>query len=49
MIQPLYDRCKQAFSSSDTTSSALQKDVVSELKSIEIGLNPVEEYLTESG
>eukprot|EP00956_Cyclotella_meneghiniana_P015281 scaffold23234_cov67-Cyclotella_meneghiniana.AAC.1 len=43
----LCEQCKQTFSSSDTTSSALQKDVVAELKSI--GLNPVEEYLTESG
>ena len=41
------DKCKQIFSSADTRSSALQKDVVSELKSI--GLHPVEEYLTESG
>eukprot|EP00956_Cyclotella_meneghiniana_P015666 scaffold24155_cov89-Cyclotella_meneghiniana.AAC.3 len=41
------DKCKQSFSSADTRSSALQKDVVSELKSI--GLHPVEEYLTESG
>eukprot|EP00956_Cyclotella_meneghiniana_P007358 scaffold10020_cov60-Cyclotella_meneghiniana.AAC.1 len=43
----LRDKCKQMFSSADTRSSALQKDVVSELTSI--GLNPVEEYLTESG
>eukprot|EP00956_Cyclotella_meneghiniana_P033189 scaffold94258_cov68-Cyclotella_meneghiniana.AAC.2 len=43
----LHDKWKQTFSSADTKSSALQKDVVSELKSI--GLHPVEEYLTESG
>eukprot|EP00956_Cyclotella_meneghiniana_P030480 scaffold76862_cov21-Cyclotella_meneghiniana.AAC.1 len=43
----LLERCKQTFLSADTRSSSLQKDVVSELTSI--GLNPIEEYLTESG
>ena len=45
--ESLQDRCKETFSSSHTTSSALQRDVVAELKSV--GFNPVEEYLTESG
>eukprot|EP00956_Cyclotella_meneghiniana_P012854 scaffold18306_cov62-Cyclotella_meneghiniana.AAC.1 len=43
----LLDPCKQIFLSADTRSSALQKDVVSKLTSI--GLNPVEEHVTESG
>ena len=43
----LQNRCKQIFSSGDTKSSALQKDVVSELTPL--GLHPVEEYLTNSG
>ena len=45
--ESLRDRCKHLLLSADTTSSAFQNDVVSELTSI--GLNPVEEYLTESG
>ena len=46
--ESLQDRCKETFSSSHTTSSALQRDVVSEMKSI--CLRPIkEDHRTESG
>ena len=40
-------KCYQVFSSTETTSSALQREVVTELNSM--GLNPVAEYVTNSG
>ena len=43
----IQDKCKQIFLSADTKSSALPKDVVCELK--DLNLSPVEEYLTPSG
>jgi hypothetical protein len=43
----LQSTCREAFLRDATTSSALQRDVVSELKYI--GLDPIEEYLTPSG
>jgi hypothetical protein len=43
----LRDKCYQAFLAADTTSSSLQKDVVSELDSM--GFSPIEEYTTTSG
>ena len=43
----LQEQCHQAFITSDITSSIFQKDVVAELNSI--GLNPEEEFLTQSG
>jgi hypothetical protein len=43
----LYDRCRQAFISTDIIVSSLQKDVVSML--VSVGLNPLEEFVTESG
>jgi hypothetical protein len=43
----LRDKCYQAFLASDTRSSVLQKDVVSELYSM--GFSPIEEYTTTSG
>jgi hypothetical protein len=43
----LRDKCYQAFIAADTRSSALQKDVVSELDSM--GFSPIEEYTTTSG
>jgi hypothetical protein len=43
----LRDKCYQAFIAASTRSSALQKDVVSELDSM--GFSPIEEYTTKSG
>eukprot|EP00956_Cyclotella_meneghiniana_P040619 scaffold200815_cov53-Cyclotella_meneghiniana.AAC.2 len=43
----LQDKCKQAFLSAGTKTSTLQKDVVRELKNM--NLNPVEGYRTKSG
>eukprot|EP00956_Cyclotella_meneghiniana_P037576 scaffold140783_cov73-Cyclotella_meneghiniana.AAC.1 len=43
----MQDKCKQMFLSSGTTSSKLQKDVVRELKVM--NLDPFEEYQTQSG
>jgi hypothetical protein len=43
----LRDRCRKAFTESNTSTSRLQMEVVHELKSMK--LNPVEEYRTPSG
>jgi hypothetical protein len=43
----LREKCYQALLAADTRSSALQKDVVSELDSM--GFSPIEEYTTTSG
>ena len=43
----IQDKCKQIFLSAETRSSALQKDVVRELRAL--NLTPVEEYRTPSG
>jgi hypothetical protein len=45
--EELRERCYQAFVGDDTTVSRFQKDVVRELRSID--LEPVEEFITSSG
>ena len=47
LSEQLYDRCYRAFISSDTRTSAFQKDVTSEL--VSIGIMPLVEHVTESG
>jgi hypothetical protein len=43
----MQEQCRDAFINAETRSSAFQREVVSEL--IIIGLDPTEEYLTQSG